>query len=110
VLFTELNALVGYGKPATTPPLDDMLRAWNTITKTSDQYLDSLTVPDLQAHFVVDGKEIEESVGTLMLRVIYHYWFHNGEMQAIRQMLGHTNLPEYVGDINSTAAYRPEEG
>lgn len=110
ILFADLNALVGYGKPATTPPLDEMVHAWNTITKTSDQYLDSLTIPDLQSHFVVDGQEIEESVGTLMLRVIYHYWFHNGEAQAIRQMLGHTDLPQYVGDINSAAAFRPEEG
>jgi hypothetical protein len=108
VLFTDLNALVGYGKPASTPPLDDMLRAWNTITKTSDQYLDSLTVADLQSHFEVEGKAIDESVGTLMLRVIGHYWFHNGEAQAIRQMLGHKQLPDFVGDIQSAAPYRPE--
>lgn len=109
-LFTELNELVGHGKPATTPPLDDMVRAWNTITKTSDQYLDSLTTSDLQAHFVTDGRRVEESIGTLMLRVIYHYWFHNGETQAIRQLHGHSGLPQYVGDLNSAAAYRPEEG
>jgi uncharacterized damage-inducible protein DinB len=108
VLFTDLNDLVGFGKPASTPPLDEMLRAWNTITKTSDQYLDSLTTSELLTHFVVDGKEIDESVGTLLLRVIYHYWFHNGELQAIRQMLGHTNLPQYVGDFTAEAAFRPE--
>ena len=28
--------------------------------------------------------------------------------QAIRQMIGHTNLPEYVGDIETEAPYRPE--
>jgi uncharacterized damage-inducible protein DinB len=108
VLFTGLNDLVGYSKPASTPPLDEMLRAWNTITKTSDQYLDSLTVSDLQTHFVVDGNETEESVGTLMLRVIGHYWYHTGEAQAIRQMLGHRHLPDFVGDIQSAAPYRPE--
>ena len=32
-----------------------------------------------------------------------------GEAAAVRQMLGHTNLPEFVGDIN-VAAYRPESG
>ncbi|MEZ4664465.1 MAG: DinB family protein [Caldilineaceae bacterium] len=36
----ELNTLVGYRRPATTPPLADMLTAWRTITGASDAYLD----------------------------------------------------------------------
>jgi hypothetical protein len=36
-----------------------------------------------------------------------HYWFHMGESQAIRQMLGHTNLPQFVGDIGEKAPFRP---
>jgi hypothetical protein len=31
-----------------------------------------------------------------------------GEAHAIRQMLGHTDLPQFVGDM-SEALYRPEE-
>jgi hypothetical protein len=38
----------------------------------------------------------------------YHYWFHIGEILAIRQMLGHRRLPEYVGSIEAKAPYRPE--
>jgi hypothetical protein len=37
----------------------------------------------------------------------YHYWFHLGEAQAVRQALGHTSLPSFVGDI-AQAPYRPE--
>jgi hypothetical protein len=37
----------------------------------------------------------------------YHYWFHLGEAHAIRQMLGHPDLPQFVGDM-SRAVYRPE--
>lgn len=107
VLFPELNDLVGYGKPATTPPLDEMQHAWSTITTAADPYLDILKIPDLKSHYFFNGAKVEESVGTLMLRVMDHYWFHTGEAQAIQQMLGHTNLPEYVGDINSKAAFRP---
>jgi hypothetical protein len=44
----------------------------------------------------------------MLQRVIYHYWYHNGENQAIRQNLGHTNLPQFIGDIHSEAPYRPE--
>ncbi len=38
----------------------------------------------------------------------YHYWFHLGESQAVRQLLGHRNLPQFVGDINQ-ASYVPEQ-
>jgi hypothetical protein len=41
-------------------------------------------------------------------RTIYHYWFYNGENQAIRQSLGHARLAQFVGDIDNEAPYRPE--
>ena len=43
----------------------------------------------------------------MLMRTIYHYWFHTGEAAAVRQLLGHTGLPEFVGDM-SAATYRPE--
>ena len=33
---------------------------------------------------------------------------HSGEIQAIRQLLGQKGLPEYVGNIEVEAPYRPE--
>jgi len=48
-----------------------------------------------------------ESVGTMLYRNTYHYWFHTGEAHAIRQMLGHGELPQLVGNM-SAALYRPE--
>ena len=44
----------------------------------------------------------------MLQRNFYHYWFHIGEAHAIRQMLGHQDLPQFVGDMSS-AVYRPEE-
>jgi len=41
------------------------------------------------------------------MRNIYHYFYHIGEASAIRQMLGHKNLPDYVGDMEEVQ-YRPE--
>lgn len=35
-------------------------------------------------------------------------WYHLGESQAIRQMLGHTHLPIFVGAIHDEAPYMPE--
>ena len=48
-----------------------------------------------------------ETNGTLILRVTWHYWFHLGEGQAIRQLLGHTGLPDFVGGFSDAARYRP---
>jgi hypothetical protein len=61
----------------------------------------------LQTHLEWEGKPLPENIGTMLLRNIYHYWFHIGEAHAIRQMLGHPDLPQFVGDI-SKAAYCPE--
>ena len=50
----------------------------------------------------------DSSIGTYLLRNIYHYWYHLGEALAARQVLGHTALPDFVGDIDGLAPYRPE--
>jgi hypothetical protein len=108
LVVPDLNDRVGYGKPASTPSLAEMWEAWRGITAAADPYLDSLIIADLEEFPVVNGKPIDESVGTLILRVNDHYWYHIGEAQAVRQLLGHTNLPDFVGDIGDQAPYRPE--
>jgi uncharacterized damage-inducible protein DinB len=107
-LVPGLNALVGYGQPASTPPLAEMWEAWHTITAATDPFLDSLTVASLQQFPSVSRRGVQESLGTMLLRVTGHYWFHTGESLAVRQLLGHPDLPEFVGDIGLKAPYRPE--
>jgi hypothetical protein len=107
-ILPHLDALVGYGAPASTPPLDEMWVAWHTATEAADPYLVSLTTEDLQTFMIIDGQPHDESVGSMLRRVTYHYWYHIGEAQAIRQLLGHTNLPEFVGDIQQGGPYRSE--
>lgn len=106
-LAPGLNDLVGYGKPASTPPLGEMWDTWRTVTAAADAYLDTLTPELLLTHFEREGKPVAESVGTMLMRNLYHYWFHAGEGHAVRQMLGHTDLPQFVGDM-AQALYRPE--
>ena len=107
LLVPGLNEMVGYRKPASTPPLDEMWDAWRAITQAADEYLDTLTTELLQTHLVSKGGPRPESIGTMVYRNTYHYWHHLGEAHAIRQMLGHQDLPEFVGDM-SQALYRPE--
>ncbi len=104
MLHGELNDLVGYGRPATTPPLADMWHIWRNITQGGDPFLDTLTEEMMTTHLVQHGEKSGETVGTMLLRNIYHYWFHTGEAHAIRQQLGHKNLPQFVGNM-STAVY-----
>ena len=106
-LAPDLNDLVGYGKPASIPPLGEMWEAWRKVTNEADKYLDTLTPEIMQKYLLREGKPLDENIGTLLMRNIYHYWYHIGEASAVRQMMGHTNLPDFVGDMIA-AAYRPE--
>jgi hypothetical protein len=67
-----------------------------------------LTTEILVTDLLLDGQPVGQTRGSALRRITYHYWYHIGEIQAIRQMLGHMNMPEFVGDIEVEAPYRPE--
>lgn len=106
-IVPEVNEM-GFGRPASTPSLAAMWAAWHTIMQATDTHLDTLTNEMLTTHMTVNGQPVPESIGSMLRRVTYHYWYHLGESQAIRQLLGHTNLPVFVGAIHDEAPYVPE--
>ena len=106
VVQPELRKICAYGCPPSTPRLDDMWAAWREITAQADIFLDALTTEKLQERFEWKGEALDETIGTMLYRVIYHYWYHLGEAHATRQMLGHRDLPQFVGDPGD-AIYRP---
>lgn len=91
------------GQPASTPSLAAMLDGWRAITAAAEPYLDSLDPATLASRWQLDGQPFRESVGTSLQRITFHYWFHLGEMQAVRQLLGHTGLPNFVGNLAPVA-------
>lgn len=97
----ELDGLVGFGKPASTPPLEEMWDCWQLVTRNADAYLNKLDGHELVTHLNWKDRALRESVGTMLQRNIYHYWFHTGEAHAIRQQLGHPDLPQFVGNMSS---------
>ncbi len=108
--FPEVQQAFAYGAPASTPALKQALRFWSKITRLTDPWLESLTVEKLQEPVLKpDGSLVGTIYGSLIQRVIYHYWYHTGENLAIRQLLGHTRLPEFVGNIDDLAPYSPEK-
>jgi uncharacterized damage-inducible protein DinB len=108
VLFPELVTTFAVGAPMSTPVFHEILETWRAITKAVDPFLDSLTTPMLLNDLPLEGTSVGQTIGDALRRVTYHYWYHTGETQAIRQMLGHRDLYQYVGDIETEAPYRPE--
>jgi hypothetical protein len=106
ILFPDINKDFAYGAPASTPPLKEVMAAWKKITAATDPWLDALTTAKLQKYVVHNGMPTARMYGNLMQRMIYHYWYHTGENLAIRQGLGHKNLPQFVGNIDRQAPYR----
>jgi hypothetical protein len=107
LLLPEANEMFAYGAPACTPALAEVWAAWRTITAAADPWLDTLSTEDLQ-RAIISARPRHLIFGSLMQRTTYHYWYHTGENMAIRQMLGHQNLPDFVGNIDEEAPYRPE--
>jgi len=96
-IASDLHELVGFGSPASTPPWEEMWAQWHRITTEVDRYLATITPEKTIIPLVRFNQHAYEDIGTSLLRNIYHYWFHIGEAHAIRQMLGHTDLPQFVG-------------
>ena len=98
VLYPELIEANAFGKPAAEVSLTRMKFCWEKVTEETDMYLTALTESDLDRVVIIEGRKEPFHIGTKLTRIIYHYWYHTGEIQAIRQLLGHTDLPSFVSD------------
>ena len=107
-MYPDIDREFRWGAPASTPALEDVQAAWQAITTASDPWLDTMTSETLQLPFTRDGQPMPYNLGSRMYRMLYHYWYHTGENAAIRQMLGHTDLPQFIGEVEEIAPYRPE--
>jgi len=105
----DVQERFAFGAPMSTPALRETLAAWREITRAADPFLDDLTTRQLVRDLPnTDGTRTGQTLGSAMRRLTYHYWFHIGEILAIRQMTGRKRLPQYVGAIEQKAPYRPE--
>ena len=83
----------GYDAPPSEPPLDEVMSLWRTSCIDADTWLDAADARSLLERF--NPVEPEENGGTLIVRFLFPTWSHIGEINAIRQMLGH-RAPEFV--------------
>jgi hypothetical protein len=105
ILFHRLDEEFAFGRPASTPSISEIWELWGQVGVASDDWLEDLDVERLNQPLA----EGFGNVGTYLYRTIYHYWFHLGEAMAVRQALGHTSLPDFVGDIDQQAPWRPDQ-
>ncbi|MCH7811097.1 MAG: hypothetical protein IH958_00510 [Chloroflexi bacterium] len=66
---------------------------------------DELLATTREEHIASQGGQ--ESIGTALARVTLHTWFHAGEINAIRQMLGHQPI-DFVGQLIGNLEWRSE--
>ena len=102
-----LNEVAASGGPPSTPSLKQMMAAWKKVSADVDAWMDSLSTADLLSELPPPGRK--RTVGDAIRRMTYHYWFHIGEILAVRQLMGHPRRPEYVGNIEGVAPYRAED-
>ena len=103
----ESLAAFAYGEPASTPALAAVLPVWHAVNAEVEAYLSTLMDEQIGAPLMIDGRPSRENVGTLLLRQTWHYWYHLGEAQAIRQALGDEDLVQYVGRMGAEVMFRP---
>ena len=86
-------------EPDSTMPMAELMNIWRAARTAANDFLVTIDDDKLDEHMLWNGKEMPESIGTSLLRIMGHIWYHNGEIQVIRQQLGHTDLPQFVGDL-----------
>lgn len=102
-VFPRLMEEFCFGCPPSTPRLAEMWEIWNAVTELVDPYLDTVTTEILESS--IQQGNVTFQPGSLLHRTIYHYWFHLGENLGLRQAMNHSNLPQFVGDIDSQAPF-----
>jgi hypothetical protein len=107
--FPDIDKAFRSGASATAPSMADVRPTWDAITREADPWLDTLSVDDMRARYTRrDGSAGGRVIGDLVQRVTYHYWFHIGQNMAVRKLLGHDRLPQFVGDLDGRASYVAE--
>jgi hypothetical protein len=85
-----------FGSPPSQPPLEEVMALWRSTCEAADALLHAANEESLRQLIVAPGRAAKgENLGTRLVRNIFHYWSHIGEISAIRQILGH-RPPQFV--------------
>ena len=101
----EVLRFSGPDADATPLPLSDALKMLDDAKKSID-WLDSAD-DSLLSSSTAGYLLSSESVGTNVMRVVLHTWFHTGEINAVRQLLGHAEI-SFAGKLIDNLEWRSE--
>jgi len=93
----------GAGADPTPPSMAEMLEMWERAKGLSEKWLLGLT-SELLGSKRDFGPMQDENLGTQLMRAVLHTWFHIGEINAIRQMLGQDEI-SFVGEMRGRLEY-----
>ena len=88
----------------TPPPLADALALFADARASMEAWLPRAD-EDLLSSKRDFGPLPDENIGTQLMRAVLHTWFHIGEINATRQLLGHAEIP-YVGVLLGNLEWR----
>lgn len=95
----------GPGADPTPPMFDKMEEMWQRAKSVTESWLPTAT-DELLSSKRNFGPMSDENLGTQLMRAILHTWFHIGEINAMRQLLGHPEI-DFVGNMRGRLEYRP---
>lgn len=100
--IAELDGYGG-GDPDPAASFVHLFGVWERVTVAADAWLTGLDAAALREH--LQGRRLfeVENIGSLLTRVIGHYYLHIGQITAIRKLLGYP-VPGFVGS-QSGAVY-----
>ena len=102
---SQVKRFLGPDADGTPLPLTDALKLLDDAKKSIDWLgsADDSLLSSSPAGYLLS----RESVGTNVMRAVLHTWFHTGEINAVRQMLGHAEIP-FVGRLIGNLEWRSE--
>lgn len=87
----------------TPPPLELVLQALHDAKAANDWIAGADDALMCTVREGITSRTANESAGTYLMRDVLHTWFHTGEINAIRQMLGHPEIafvgPYMIGNM-----------
>ena len=101
----DAGRFAGANADPTPPELETMLARLDAARSATREWL-AAAADELLAQ-PMGGRAGGENLGEGVLRATLHTWFHAGEVNAVRQMLGHAEIP-FVGP--GVPAWRPAGG
>ena len=93
--LADLGELETSAEPP-TPAFATVFPLWERIVAATEPWLDGLGEAELREHLSGNPFFEIENVGSLLTRVIGHYYLHIGQITVIRKLLGYP-VPGFVG-------------